>query len=600
MRRLRVTNVGFLNSAPFRELAKLGWVDYSEAEPAECARNLLEEATDLACIPLAEFVASGELQALPFGIAAKGQVKSVVLLSQQPLDKLSVIYIDQATQSAFTLLRVLIGTLHPKRLSTLKFYRVPRSEAIMRADGECGALVIGDLNLTALDTFSFRLDLGQCWHELTGLPFVFGIWAGHLEKLTDSQRNDLQSAFLHGIAQREAYAVEWAGLHGAEPTVAVDYVENSIHYAINSTCLSGMLEFYRRGVTAGVLPASTLENHNCTKLATLTSDDQSGTTAAAERASAVGPQHLPRVDPVQLPLDRRRLSIRDGIVLVEETSRQPIGASCTTANRPVASVKEHMRLLLSVDSLSYLLQQGRSVSSVLRELITSDSIAANLHRSRLLLVDCLNPQLSLEHLANMVREIATVIDVAAVPLPIELPNADELTELSSRFQVKLTQLLQELFEAGARRIGPVCGPTHSSLPVRQGTFCSLPETLNFHRTAHRLGYTSSCCMALVNGHSWRRRIFLLHQMRQLQDETGGLDSAVVIPQAVSDQEVLCGTLLTRQYLDNVPIVGLDARAAGEEITHAALDQGADVVFRTLDILTRPEQGRSAPGIRAAN
>ena len=45
---------------------------------------------------------------------------------------------------------------------------------------ECAAVMaIGDeaLRLSAAGTMPFELDLGQAWQELTGLPFVFGVWA---------------------------------------------------------------------------------------------------------------------------------------------------------------------------------------------------------------------------------------------------------------------------------------------------------------------------------------------------------------------------------------------------------------------------------------
>ena len=40
-------------------------------------------------------------------------------------------------------------------------------------------LAIGDeaLRLKVRGCYPYFLDLGRAWHELTGLPFVFGVWA---------------------------------------------------------------------------------------------------------------------------------------------------------------------------------------------------------------------------------------------------------------------------------------------------------------------------------------------------------------------------------------------------------------------------------------
>jgi chorismate dehydratase len=44
---------------------------------------------------------------------------------------------------------------------------------------EAAVLAIGDeaLRLSASGVMPFELDLGAAWQELTGLPFVFGVWA---------------------------------------------------------------------------------------------------------------------------------------------------------------------------------------------------------------------------------------------------------------------------------------------------------------------------------------------------------------------------------------------------------------------------------------
>jgi chorismate dehydratase len=46
-------------------------------------------------------------------------------------------------------------------------------------------LAIGDeaLKLRAAGIYPYFLDLGRAWHELTGLPFVFGVWAARRDVL---------------------------------------------------------------------------------------------------------------------------------------------------------------------------------------------------------------------------------------------------------------------------------------------------------------------------------------------------------------------------------------------------------------------------------
>ncbi len=109
-------------------------------------------------------------------ISSRGPVGSVILFSRTPPAGLDgrIVQVSPASASGAALLKVLMA-----RLLGVK-PRYERGPALAGAAGEAAAvLAIGDeaLGLKAAGTWPHELDLGAAWQELTGLPFVFGVWA---------------------------------------------------------------------------------------------------------------------------------------------------------------------------------------------------------------------------------------------------------------------------------------------------------------------------------------------------------------------------------------------------------------------------------------
>ena len=119
----------------------------------------------------------GDYLLLPdLSISSRGPVGSVLLFSRVPFAELDgrTIRVSAASASGAALLKVLMAGLF--RVSPLlrggSLAERPLTEA-------AAVLAIGDeaLRLKQAKAMPFELDLGEAWQELTGLPFVFGVWA---------------------------------------------------------------------------------------------------------------------------------------------------------------------------------------------------------------------------------------------------------------------------------------------------------------------------------------------------------------------------------------------------------------------------------------
>jgi chorismate dehydratase len=146
--------------------------------PAELNARMRRGEVDLGSISAMEYGRGCRdyLLLADLSISSTGPVGSVLLFSRVPFPELAgrTISLSPASASGAALLKVLMARLIKVRPVYVE------GPAATEAETEVSAvLAIGDeaLHLKATGAFPYELDLGTAWQELTGLPFVFGVWA---------------------------------------------------------------------------------------------------------------------------------------------------------------------------------------------------------------------------------------------------------------------------------------------------------------------------------------------------------------------------------------------------------------------------------------
>ena len=183
-----IGRVAFLNCDPLFHSLSAPWSILS-APPSWLTGHLLRRDCVIAPIPAADYAKhSDELVLIPeLGICSKGEVGSVILFGNCPIENMSSIALPSDSSSSVTLLKYILKTrdLNPD-LSTM----APEIDEML---GSCdGALLIGDRALDfARDNPSMvRMDLGSAWLEETGKPMVFGVFAAR----KDTNVSEIKSA----------------------------------------------------------------------------------------------------------------------------------------------------------------------------------------------------------------------------------------------------------------------------------------------------------------------------------------------------------------------------------------------------------------------
>jgi len=251
MRPVRLGAVDYLNARPlvFGLELRHGFALQFDS-PSKCAALLHEGSIDVGMIPSVEYVRGGPYCAVPdVAIVSEGPVASVALFSKKPLADVQSIAADTSSRTSTALLRVLCHEamgIDPELVPM-----PPRpAEMLRRCDA---ALLIGDaalfLDHELLDVT--KIDLGEHWVQLTGLPFVWAFWAGRPGALLENHVRVLLEARDAGVAAAETIASAYCGPARAER--AQRYLKENIRYDWGTRELEGLKTFYELALKHGIV-----------------------------------------------------------------------------------------------------------------------------------------------------------------------------------------------------------------------------------------------------------------------------------------------------------------------------------------------------------
>jgi chorismate dehydratase len=218
--------------------------------PSRIARRLHAGDVDLGLIPSIEYAFGGYAIVPDVAIASRGPVRSVCLFHHGPLERVRRVALDTSSRTSSALVKILLR----ERLGRHPQY-VPMAPSLvdMLAVADA-ALMIGDPALDH-DQGAARLDLGDEWLRLTGLPFVFAFWAGRPGAVNPAGVRRLQEALACGREALAAIARAHAGGAPAKAAGYEAYLRENIVFRLGEQEQAGLREFYRRAHALSLIPA---------------------------------------------------------------------------------------------------------------------------------------------------------------------------------------------------------------------------------------------------------------------------------------------------------------------------------------------------------
>lgn len=225
--------------------------------PSVCAALLHAGDVDLGLIPAIEYQrAADDAQywIVPdLAIGSNGPIASVAVFSRVPVDRIRSIALDTSSRTSVALTRVLCARhwgIEPA------FVPAAPDLAGMLAQADA-ALLIGDPALVADPAAhdALKLDLGSEWRAMTGLPFVYAVWAGREGVASSEHVRALQEARDRGVAAVEAIARR-AGLGDPVATDrALRYLRDNLKYGLQDAEIAGLRRFHALAADLSIVTA---------------------------------------------------------------------------------------------------------------------------------------------------------------------------------------------------------------------------------------------------------------------------------------------------------------------------------------------------------
>src|SRR6185437_3196207 len=259
---LRISAISFLNTAPLMWDFENGesaqrlreHFDISYTIPSHCAQQLSEGSADIGIIPVAAYTAIPNLVIVPdVAIAAKNKVRSILLVSKAPLEKIRSVATDDSSRTSAALVEIYLR----KFVGVDPGFSRQKPNLKEMLQWHDAALLIGDPALQTQTDGYYVYDLAEEWRRWTGRSFVFAFWAvrkaalsGRPAKLSIAQAFQLSRD--NGLKHIPEIADAWTAKLGLSHKLISEYLTENVDYSLDAENLEGLRLFFRYGLECGV------------------------------------------------------------------------------------------------------------------------------------------------------------------------------------------------------------------------------------------------------------------------------------------------------------------------------------------------------------
>ncbi len=262
---VRIGKISYINASPvyygLDHGLKPDWLEMIPEVPSVLNHQLNTGVISVSPISAAFYAMNHQnLLLMPdLSISCHGPVMSVLLASNHAIEDLDnkVVMFSRESASAAAFLKMIF---HQKKIAPI--YQVVDVSDFNRISRRADAvLVIGDAALQQPwdRRFTYCLDLGQLWYEMTQLPFVFAVWAVRrpfakkYPDLTASVHQLLLASKRQGYENLDQVIFQGAQKLGLEQSVIARYFDR-LYCDLDDLKIKAMARFFDSLHEQGVLP----------------------------------------------------------------------------------------------------------------------------------------------------------------------------------------------------------------------------------------------------------------------------------------------------------------------------------------------------------
>jgi len=237
----RLGVVSYLNAKPLIEgLDTDGAIELIHDVPSRLAGLLDDNHVDAALVPVVDLLQPHRRWRIVSDacLGCDGETLTVRIFSRLAAGSIRRLHVDGDSHTSVALATILWKELYGRRLEIAPFLGTETIE-------ECEAvLLIGDkvVNNTLID-YEVETDLGSAWKSLTGLPFVFAVWAAPREVDVVRLAPRLSRARDAGVKSAELIAADYGPSQGWPVNLAKRYLTQRLKFHLGPQQKLGMAKF---------------------------------------------------------------------------------------------------------------------------------------------------------------------------------------------------------------------------------------------------------------------------------------------------------------------------------------------------------------------
>ncbi|MCH8150230.1 MAG: menaquinone biosynthesis protein [Planctomycetes bacterium] len=250
----RLGVVSFLNAKPLiAGLQEDPKIDLVFDVPSRLSKLLDDDQVDAALVPVIDLVEKGRTWQIVSDacIGGDGETLTVRVFSRRPPETIRTLHVDGESHTSVVLARIIWQEQYGIQLDVKPFHSEVSTD-------DCEAiLLIGDKVVShSLIHFDIETDLGSAWKSLTGLPFVFAVWAAPRDMEAVQLANKLENARNEGVATASMIAADFGPGMGWPVTLATRYLTTRLKFTLGDRQRQGMARFLKMAEHHRLIPAA--------------------------------------------------------------------------------------------------------------------------------------------------------------------------------------------------------------------------------------------------------------------------------------------------------------------------------------------------------
>lgn len=242
MEKIRVGAVSYLNTKPLlygiERSTLMNEMELITDYPSSIAQQLIDGQIDVGLVPVATIPQLKEFHIITdYCIGAVGDVASVCLFADEPLQQVKKVLLDYQSRTSVALCKVLLEgywKLHPALEEAKADFRNSIKD-------DTAGVVIGDRAFEQRKQSRYIYDLAGAWIDWTGLPFVFAAWIAN-KPLPEAFVKEFNAANALGFQHLDEVIAAW-------PSPSYDlktYYTQNISYHLDDAKKKGLDLFIQK------------------------------------------------------------------------------------------------------------------------------------------------------------------------------------------------------------------------------------------------------------------------------------------------------------------------------------------------------------------